>query len=282
MASVDGRGPAGVVETAHLFPALHAELVALLRSLDADEWARPTACAGWSVKDVAAHLLDGDLRRLSVQRDGHAPPPPSSIASYADLVAFIDRLNREWVEVARRVSPRLLTTLLETTGRQAAELFASLDPRAPALYGVAWAGEAESRMWLDVAREYTERWHHQEQIRDATGRPGLQRRELFHPVLDAFLRALPHAYRDVDAPEGTAAVVAVTGEAGGDWTVVREGGAWRLYHGRPAAPASIVTIGQDAAWRLCVKQLRDPERHARIEGRQDLGRPVLGMVSVMA
>lgn len=27
-------------------------------------------------------------------------------------------------------------------------------------------------MWLDAAREYTEFWVHQQQIRDATGRPG--------------------------------------------------------------------------------------------------------------
>ena len=33
------------------------------------------------------------------------------------------------------------------------------------------AGEAVSANWFDVAREFTERWHHQQQIRLAIGGP---------------------------------------------------------------------------------------------------------------
>ena len=36
-------------------------------------------------------------------------------------------------------------------------------------FGVAWAGEERSPAWFDVARELTERWHHQAHIRLATG-----------------------------------------------------------------------------------------------------------------
>ena len=46
------------------FAPLHRELIALLRGLAPSDWDRPTACALWSVGDIAAHLLD-DLRRLS-------------------------------------------------------------------------------------------------------------------------------------------------------------------------------------------------------------------------
>ena len=53
------------------------------------------------------------------------------------------------------------------------------------------------------AREFTERWVHQQQIRDAVGKPGLTERRWLHPVLDAFARALPHALRDHAAPGGT-------------------------------------------------------------------------------
>jgi len=56
------------------FAPLHAELIALLRGLGADDWERPTACALWSVRDITAHLLDDDLRRLSFHRDGQPPP----------------------------------------------------------------------------------------------------------------------------------------------------------------------------------------------------------------
>src|SRR4051794_25247981 len=171
---------------------LQRELIGLLRSLRPDDWARATACALWSVKDIAAHLLDDDLRRLSFHRDVHQPPGASAIDDYAALIAHINRLNGEWVEVARRMSPRVLIDLLEITGPWVEELFRSIDPDATAHWPVAWAGEERSAHWFDVGRDYTERWLHQQQIRDAVGAAPLTGREWLHPVLDLFVRALPY------------------------------------------------------------------------------------------
>jgi hypothetical protein len=42
----------------------------LLRGLGPDDWGRPTACALWTVKDIAEHLLDGNLRRLWFMVEG--------------------------------------------------------------------------------------------------------------------------------------------------------------------------------------------------------------------
>lgn len=61
-----------------LLPELHNHLITLLRGLDEADWNRPTICTPWSVKDLAAHLLDGDGRRLSLQRDKFTPPLPES------------------------------------------------------------------------------------------------------------------------------------------------------------------------------------------------------------
>jgi hypothetical protein len=38
---------------------------------------------------------------------------------------------------------------------------------------VTWAGPEPAPIWLDIAREYTERWLHQAQVRDATRNPPL-------------------------------------------------------------------------------------------------------------
>ena len=51
--------------TTHLLAPIHAELVGLLRSLSPSQWLQPTGAGQWRVRDVVAHLLDGDLRRLS-------------------------------------------------------------------------------------------------------------------------------------------------------------------------------------------------------------------------
>jgi hypothetical protein len=74
--------PVEPIDTSALFPALHDELLGLLLRLPPADWLKPTAAPGWSVKDVVAHLLDTDMRRLSSQRDGFAPapsaPPPAT------------------------------------------------------------------------------------------------------------------------------------------------------------------------------------------------------------
>ncbi|HET9227253.1 MAG TPA: maleylpyruvate isomerase family mycothiol-dependent enzyme [Thermoanaerobaculia bacterium] len=273
----------GRIEVVELFPELDAQLIPLLRGLTAEDWNRP-AVGSWTVKDVAAHLLDTAIRRLSFDRDRLPPAPPDTpIGSYADLVGFLNDLNHVWVRSMKQMSPRLLTDFLEKTGRELSEHLATLDPSGPALFSVAWAGEETSESWFDVAREYTERWHHQQQIREAVGAPGITSRRLMHPVLDAFLRALPHAYREVEAEEGTAVAVVIEGEAGGEWTLVREG-SWKLYEGAHEAPRARVRLDQDTAWRRMTKGITKEQAAERSEvtGDRGLGEPVFAMLSVMA
>ncbi len=264
------------------FPALLDALVDLLSGLSPAEWEMPTVCAGWSVKDVALHLLGDEVGNLSRRRDGHTPPG-RSIADWLDLVAYLNELNEQWVRATRRISPRLLCDLLRFTGMQAYEYFRSLDPYV--IGGpVSWAGPAPAPVWLDVAREYTERWHHQQQICDAVGKPGLTDPEYLAPVLDTFVRALPHTYRDVAAADGTCVALDIAGDAGGSWFVRREGGAWKLYAGRPPAPDATVVLPQDVAWRLFSKAIPQQEAFATatLAGDRALGLKALEMVSVIA
>ena len=276
--------PVGPTDLAGRFAPLDAELIALLRGLRPDDWSRPTACALWTVKDIAAHLLDGNVRRLSFQRDRLPAQPDVPIEGYADLVSYLNRLNAEWVTAARRISPPLLVDLLEHTGVQVARLFTALDPEAPAIFPVAWAGEEKSANWFDIAREYTERWLHQQQIRDAVGAPGLTSRDWMHPVLDLFLRALPFRYREMTAQPGAELLVTIDGPAGGDWTLRREPSAWRLYAGATGMPTARVRMDQDTAWRLFSKGVGRPEasRRVAIEGDQELGAGILDALAVMA
>jgi hypothetical protein len=105
-----------------------------------------------------------------------------------------------------------------------------------------------------------------------------------HPVLDLFLRALPHRYRDVAAELGTELHIAIEGAAGGDWTLRREAPGWRLYAGASQASAAGVRMDQDTAWRLFSKGLGSAEARERVmlEGDQALGAGVLGALAVMA
>jgi uncharacterized protein (TIGR03083 family) len=275
--------PMQPVFVSELFLPLHGELITLLRGLDASDWDRPTLCALWSVRDIAAHLLDDDLRRLSSHRDGQRLPSAPSEPTEA-LLEFINRLNAQWVAVARRMSPRVIVDLLDVTGPQVAALFASLDPFGPAHFGVSWAGEEHSQNWFDIGRDYTERWLHQQQIRIAVDAPGLLERRWLFPVLDLFVRSLPHTYRGVMRPDGTAVVVEITGDAGGEWTLVRRSGAWQLFRGAAGVRAATATMTSDTAWRLFSKALKTDAERARVTlaGDQALGAGVLGALGVIA
>ena len=47
------------------FSELLDALLELLSGLSPAEWEQPTVCAGWSVRDVALHLLGDDVGMLS-------------------------------------------------------------------------------------------------------------------------------------------------------------------------------------------------------------------------
>jgi uncharacterized protein (TIGR03083 family) len=276
--------PMEPVFVGELFPPLHAELIGLLRGLDDDAWNRPTLCPRWTVRDIAGHLLDDDLRRLSSHRDSQPLPPASPEPAGAGLVELINRLNAEWVAVARRFSPRVIVDLLAFTGPQIAALFTAVDPFGPAHFAVSWAGEERSENWFDIGRDYTERWLHQQQIRVAVGAPGLLQRRWLHPVLALFVRSLPHAYRAVPGKDGSSVVLEVLGDASGAWTLLRAEGRWRLYDG--ALPSSTAQVGMtaDTAWRLFSKALKTDADRAQvaIAGDRALGAVVLGARAIIA
>jgi uncharacterized protein (TIGR03083 family) len=268
-----------------LFGPLHDRLLGILRGLSREDWERPTRAGSWAVRDVTAHLLDGDLRKLSIHRDGHRLPPPSSdLSAYSGLVAYLNQLNAEWVAAARRISPTLLVEMLALTGAEVANFVSELDPFGPAVFPVAWAGEAQSLNWMDTGREFTERWHHQQQIREATGAALLLDARWLRPVLDVSVRALPRAYTGVAAAEGAGVVFRVEGASGGEWSLVREGDGWRLYEGAVAGPSAVASTDGDTAWRMFFKGLAADEarRRVRLEGEPRLGEPLLSALAVMA
>jgi uncharacterized protein (TIGR03083 family) len=274
--------PLSPILVAELFPRLESKLVELLRSLSPADWERQTIAPLWRVKDVAAHLLDTNLRRLSIQRDGFFGEKPEG-ETYEGVVAFLNRLNADWVKAFQRVSPQALIDLLEHTGRAVCELYRTLDPYAEALFPVAWAGEERSLNWFDVAREYTERWHHQQQIRLAVGKPGIMGRELYFPVLDTFMRALPFRYKDVQAAPETLIQFRITGEAGGTWHLLRTQSGWRLGTDAPGHPACEVEINQDIAWRIFTKGITREAARAQmnVSGNQQLGLHILNVIAIM-
>ncbi|MEV0262509.1 maleylpyruvate isomerase family mycothiol-dependent enzyme [Streptomyces sp. NPDC050617] len=269
------------IDARALFAPEHAALIATLRGLAPADW-REEAVPGWTVRDLAAHLLGDCYGRLSRDRDGHRDGP--AFAAGETLETFIHRINQEWVDALSRVSPAALTDTLELIGGQTARFFEDADPGSPSL-GVSWAGADPAPMWLDSARDFTEFWTHRQQIRHAVGQGTDADPRFLSVVLDTFMRALPHTLRGVEAPAGTRVRVSVAGPAGGRWTATAmDGGAWSLAPSvGPQQPAATLHLDAETAWRLCTRGVQPAEAlaRARIDGDRELAEAACRIVSVI-
>jgi uncharacterized protein (TIGR03083 family) len=269
------------IDTRPLFPLDRGEFIVLLQSLDAGDWQRPTVCPGWRVHDVVAHVVHDYIRKLSGTRDSHAAPGP---LPGEDLPVFLHRVNQEFVDVALRWSPRVLVDLLGHLGAQLDKLWASLDLDRQG-EAVSWAAPGvPAPVWLDVAREYTEYWVHQQQVRDAVGRPGANSEQLTAPVIDTFVRAIPHALRDISAEPGAGLHIRVTGPGGGSWTIRRRDATWAVHHGSPAQPAAaLVQLSSDGLWRVATRGIpvETAREQAAVSGDQALGSAALNLVAII-
>ncbi|MEU8548157.1 maleylpyruvate isomerase N-terminal domain-containing protein [Streptomyces roseoverticillatus] len=88
-----------------------------LRGLAPADWGKE-AVPGWTVRDLAAHILGDFYGRLARDRDGHQEGP--AFAAGETLESFIHRINQEWVDAYRRVSPSALADTLDLVGGQVA------------------------------------------------------------------------------------------------------------------------------------------------------------------
>ncbi|MEB3031076.1 maleylpyruvate isomerase family mycothiol-dependent enzyme [[Mycobacterium] nativiensis] len=255
------------LDTRPLFAVERQAMLDLLTSLDPGDWAKPTICPGWDVHDLTAHILNDYVRRISGSRDGHRG---ADFADHETLPNYLARVNGEFVRAMRQCSPQTMIDLLAHLGPQLDSVWAAVELAGAAPLNVSWAGTGTSPAWLDIAREYTEHWVHQQQIRDAVSRPGADSVELQHAVLVAFLHAVPVALRGQRRPRGTAIRFEITGPAGGRWAVVSDGTGWDLTAAPVEDPAGSVRLDPDTLWRLASRGITVEQGCERSELRGDL------------
>jgi uncharacterized protein (TIGR03083 family) len=269
------------IDVRPLFPRERRAMLDLLSALAPGDWATPTVCPGWDVHDVVGHVLNDYMRRLSGSRDGY------SGAVFADdetLPAYLTRTNEEFVRASRQLSPQLMIELLEQMGPRLDALWAERDLQSTADLNVSWAGTGiDSPAWLDIGREYTEFWVHQQQVRDAVSAPGATEPDLMAPVLDLFARALPQTLRMHDRPESTTAHLEVLGPAGGRWAVVRQDQRWRMAEPQ-GEPTASVSMDQDTFWRLATRGITEEQARQRstASGDPELTTAITALLAIVA
>lgn len=87
----------------------YALFLGLLRSLDPDEWQAPTDCAGWSVRDIVAHVVGAAQSTASFRESARQ----MLLARRHGGEQLIDRINAVQLADRRHASPVDLLAELE-------------------------------------------------------------------------------------------------------------------------------------------------------------------------
>ncbi len=161
-----------------------ASLSELLGELTDEEWARPSPLPGWSVQDNVAHIV-GTEAMLA----GEAGP---SVDIDRDANAHVRNdigvFNEQWVESLRALAPgEVLSRFRELTAKRLDTLAAMSDDE--------WNAESFTPAGKDTFGRFMQIrvfdcWLHEQDIRDAVGRPGHESGLAVDIVLDEMATAL--------------------------------------------------------------------------------------------
>lgn len=242
--------------------------VELLNRLEPDDWARPTPCALWDVRDVVAHQA-GHVQMGSGLLGFVAQLDPRGTRPYRKRgMSTLDALNQHQVDIRRGRTPaELIAEIREGTpgaiasrGRLNAIARTIRVPAPPV--GFVGLGTLLHRIFP------RDMWIHRLDIADATGKPFEQT-----PAHDGVMVALTVAdaarYIEKKAPE-ISFTLTLAGPAGGTWAIGRgQTAAWELRmdvtdfmrrsSGRIDAATALArteSTAPEAATRACLEALQ--------------------------
>lgn len=252
------------------------DVVALLRSLDDDDWHRPTDLPGWTVKGVACHLahLESELsgvkqKRVELPERDHYTAPSARYTELG-LVAREDLSGAEIAdELERCAADRHARLLAEPPTDPKGE-----PPRTPGRIGWDWETLLSNRA-LDV-------WMHDQDIRRAVGRPGGLATPAADHAVTVFARGFPYAVgKRVSPPAGTTVVLDVTGARPTHLAVeVGEDGRAVPLAGTVAEPTVSLRLDREAFIVLAGGRRPVDRVPVEVAGDEELGRRVLEALAV--
>jgi len=252
------------------------DVVALLRSLDEEDWSRPTDLPGWDVKGVAAHLahLESELagvkqKRVELPEREHYTAPS---ARYTELgLVARDEMS----------GPEITEELQEAARARHEQLLAEppadgkgTPPRTPGKIGWDWETLLSNRV-LDV-------WMHGQDIRRAVGRPGGLTGPGAEHTVATFTMSFPYAVgKRVAPPEGTTVVLDVSGVSPVHLAVeVNDSGRAVPMTTEPTEPSAALRMDLETFAMLAGGRRAAAELDVEVHGDAELGQRVLEAMAV--
>jgi uncharacterized protein (TIGR03083 family) len=186
-----------------------ASLDELLGGLDDADWATPTGLPGWDVQAVVAHIIGTEAMLLGES----APPVEIDTDVRTHVRNDIARFNEAWViALADETPAAVLARFRDHVARRLEALDATTE-EAWETVGFTPAGQDTYGRFMRI-RAF-DCWMHEQDIRDAVGRPGGEDGPAAEQAIDEMAAALGYLVgKKGKAPEGSRVVVALTGVAG--------------------------------------------------------------------
>lgn len=252
-----------------------SSLSALLSGLSDDEWRRASPLPGWDVQANVAHMIGTEAMLLGEPTPEVTVDREQSSHIRNDIGAF----NEVWVEaLADRAPTEVLAMFDDYTARRLAIL------RAMPL------DEWDAETFTPVGRESYGRfmqirvfdcWFHEQDIRDAIGRPGGETGLAVEVALDELAPAMGFVVgKKAGAPTGSSVRFVLTGASGRTIEVMVDERA-RVVDGLDGAPTVTITAPLGVFTRLCGGRVPLESVRAQVEvsGDAALGDAVLGALN---
>ncbi len=242
-------------------------LVALAEDLGPDDWDRPTACPGWSVKDQVSHVIGTEAMLL-----GRPNPEVDLPDDLAHVRNDIGRFNEAWVEAYRGCMPAgVLADLREVIGERR-EALAAMGQDAFDEESFTPAGRDTYGRFMRI--RVMDMWFHDQDIRRAVDRPGDLTGPAAAAALDEVSVGLGYVVgKKAAAPQGASVRFELTGPMARRIDVAVADRA-RVVDGLPGEPTATLTVPGDHFMRLVGGRGADPAA-VEVAGDDALGRAVV-------
>lgn len=225
-------------------------LAALGDDLTDEDWNQPTGCPGWPVSAQYAHIIGTESMLLARPGPEVDPGRPEHVRN------DIGGANERWV-VALAAAPRkeVLDQFSEVTAarRQALAGMGEDDFSEPSWTPV---GQADYRRFMQI--RIFDCWVHEQDVRQATGRPGHEDGPVAEQSVDEVARAIGYIVgKRAGAPDGSSVRIQLTGPVRRTVDVGVIDGRARPVEAFDREPTAGLTLGSSAFMRLACGRI-DP------------------------
>lgn len=248
-----------------------AALDDLLSGLLPDEWKAASPCPGWDVQANVAHIIGTESMLAGID----APPTDDDLAARSHVRNAIGGFNEIWVAGLAGVAPAEVLERFRSVTAHRIEALRAMDQETWDAESFTPAGQDSHGRFMRI--RVFDCWMHEQDIRDATGRPG----HLWGPAVDQTLDEMSASLgfvvgKKAAAPDGASVTFAIDGEADRQIHVLVDGRAAEVDTLDGPATATVQTdvhtFSRLAGGRI---ELAAVSNRITVEGDQDLGQRVV-------